>query len=162
MLKVKAKLPPGCLSVTRFSMPREASLGAICCWAPNSLSYIRTLCVAQLVLTSWVICLRSYCPTKLPVIRTLSSRGDACIVPSIMHHLTGLEYVPDGLHRLSWPGIEPATLGWESRHFDPAANPTCHLLCSLSQKGLRVKPSFENGSPTKIVYILLPPIKKNN
>ena len=43
----------------------------------------------------------------------------------IIHNLTRAAYSPSGYHRFSRTELKPATLRWESQHYNHAANPTC-------------------------------------
>ena len=49
-------------------------------------------------------------------------------VLSIIHNLKGAAYSPNGFHKSVWPGIKPATLRWESWHFNPVANQSLHIM----------------------------------
>ena len=92
-----------------FPYPLEPGLGP-------ALSQLHVLCVAQLLLAPRIIFLRC---------ATINLQNFACFVPSNIHNLTRAVYSSNGFHKLSWPGLEPATPRWESRHSDHGANPTC-------------------------------------
>ena len=49
-------------------------------------------------------------------------------VPLIIRNLTRAAYSPNGFHKLSRPGLEPATPRWESQHSNLAATPTCFSM----------------------------------
>ena len=54
-------------------------------------------------------------------------------VPLIIHNLTRAAYSPNGFHKLSRPGLEPATHRWESQHSNHAATPTCFSQAAKSK-----------------------------
>ena len=58
-------------------------------------------------------------------------------VPLIIHNLTRAAYSPNGFHKLSRPGLEPATPRWESQHSNHAATPTCFTYRTRSIENVR-------------------------
>ena len=75
------------------------------------------------------------CPVKL---------SDFCLffATLILLNLTRATYSSDGFHKLSRPGLKPATLRWESQHSNHAATPTCLYLggrfCVLVNYGINI------------------------
>ena len=101
----------GHLSDLIFHAPRSQAL-ALC----RTLSVTYPLCGSALT-GIW------YMPTKTYILLPV-------FVPSIIHNLTRAAYSPNGFHKLSWPGLKPATPRWECQHSNHADNPTC--LCPHS------------------------------
>ena len=121
ILKVKVKYLWGAFWQSRslkwpdFPCPWSQAL-ALCCWL-RTLSVTYPLC--GLALTSTTDTLSEMCSLR---------RTDSCLyifVPSIIHNLTRVAYSPNGFHKLSWPGLKPATPRSESQHPNQAATPTC-------------------------------------